>query len=390
MYGRRGADGTEVSMIGTLPPLKGISPYCAELTRALSGRTRLEFLDFKRLYPERLYPGGTRESDLYPIDPSRADFSHRRIIDATNPLTWLRAGLTLTGRVVHAQWWTGVLAPVYYAVLTAARARGKKVLVTVHNAEPHEDRAMLDRLHRSIFRLGDAFIVHSDANAETLRTRLRRGSPRIHVVPHIPFASVADGEGDMDGGIARGELGLDREGPLLLFFGNIREYKGLDVLLRAMREAIRAHPDLTLMVTGQPWVSWERYQDIVREEGIAKHLVTELCFLPYEELRKRIIASDLVVFPFKSLDSASGSVLLARAMGKPVVMSALPSLADIAGEGVFKAEPGCHRSLAAAIGAALRRLKESPPGAPGRRGDRPGDGAEEVVAGHLEAYAALR
>lgn len=389
MMGRSGIDGADVSMIGTLPPLKGISPYCAELTRALSERSKMEFLDFKKLYPERLYPGGTKEPDLYPIDLSETDFSHRKIIDATNPLTWLKAGLTLKGRVVHAQWWTGVLAPVYYTVLVVAKARGKKVLITVHNAEPHEENAVLDVLHRSILHLGDAFIVHSDSNGEKLQIRLRRNSAPIHVVPHIPFASVRDGQGSSDRDDARRELGIESGRPLLLFFGNIREYKGLDVLLRAMPEVIRAHPDLMLMVAGQPWVKWDVYDHIIREEGLGEHLVLELRYLPFEELRKRIIASDLTVFPFKSLDSASSSVVLIRSMGKPVVMSDLASLKDIKGEGVHTSKPGSADSLAASIKQALQKLEDSPLEACGSRPRGPGTTVEDVVAGHLEVYETL-
>ena len=382
-------DNVELSMIGTLPPLKGISPYCAELVSSLSEHVSMEFVDFKKLYPERLYPGGTRERDLYPIDLRRARFSHKKAINFFNPLSWVKAGIDLRGNVVHAQWWTGILAPAYYTILTIAKLKGKKIVLTVHNVEPHEDNPVLKAFNRSILRLGDEFIVHNESNREKISTQLGRNHAPVHVIPHIPFRSARTETDTVEKERVRRELGITNGKRILIFFGNIREYKGLDVLLKAFPSLARTDPDLMLMVVGQPWVKWEQYDRIIRDEGIAANMVTNLRYLPFDDLRKHILASDLAVFPFKSLDSASGSVVLARSMGKPVVVSEVGCADDIRGDGVFFSKPGCPDSLADTIDRALRYLESEKDSSDT---DRPGDfddSCREIVADHLQVYSRI-
>ncbi len=379
----------ELSMIGTLPPLKGISPYCAELASSLGKHVSMEFIDFKKLYPEKLYPGGTRESDLYPIDLQHAPFSHKKAIDFFNPLSWIKAGTSLRGKVVHAQWWTGILAPTYYTILSIAKLKGKKIVVTVHNAEPHEDNPVLKAFNRSILHLGDEFIVHNESNREKISSQLKSNGGSVHVIPHIPFKSAQMKPDESEKKRVREELGITNGKRILIFFGNIREYKGLDVLLRAFPSLTRRDPDLLLMVVGQPWVKWDQYERIIEKEGIARNLMANLNYLPFNDLRKHILASDLAVFPFKSLDSASGSVVLPRSMGKPVVVSKVGCMNDIEGNGVFYSEPGSPDALAETILQALRYL-ESEKGCPSTTElEDFEESCEEIVADHLQVYRGL-
>lgn len=376
----------EVSMIGTLPPLKGISPYCAELLKFLSGYTNVEFLDFNRLYLERLYPGGTREEDLYPIDLEEIDFIHRRAINALNPLSWIRAGLSLRGDIVHAQWWTAVLAPVFFTILMISRLRGKKTIITVHNVEPHEESLVSQLLNRIIVRMGDELIVHSNSNREKMFSQI--GGPRkpVHVIPHIPFSSAQNGTPESYRTSVRHELGLGENSELILFFGNIREYKGLDILLNAVPEVLRERPDAMFLVAGQPWEDWDKYDHIIKTRGIENNVKTDLRYLPFNELHGYIVGSDLVVFPFKKLDSASGTVIMARSLGKPVVASDLGCIADLEDEGVYLVKPGCHESLGQRINEALTRYAaRSPAYAEGAFGLSE-ESCEAVAIEHILVY----
>jgi glycosyltransferase involved in cell wall biosynthesis len=375
----------DVTMIGTLPPTKGISPYCAELVNLLGEHLRIEFLDFKRLYPEMLYPGRTEDEDLYPLDMTKCNISRRRILDFCNPLSWIKAGFSARGHIVHAQWWTGVLSPVYLVALGIARLRGKRVIVTVHNVDPHEDGIILRFLNKSILPLGNEFIVHGDASREKLLGRVH-ADKKVHVVPHPPFNSVHDGPNqDIDIEAVRAEFGIDGARPLLIFFGNIRDYKGLDILLRALPGVREAHPDVRLLVAGQLWGDWNKYERIIEEQGIEGQLITRLEHLPFRDLRKYIIASDLAVFPFTHLDSASGTVVLARSLGKPIVVSEVGDMGDLKEQGIMLAKPGCPDSLAETINNALRHVDES-------RGSRfssqaaPEENGHEIVRAHMSIY----
>jgi len=374
----------DVTMIGTLPPLKGISPYCAELAILLSEKLKVEFLDFKRLYPERLYPGKTEEEDLYPAEIKSANIKRRRILDFFNPYTWLKAGLSLRGRVVHAQWWTGALSPIFFVILFIARMRGKRVIITVHNVDPHEGGLLFNLLNRSILPLGHEFIVHGDEGREKLVKRVRTGK-EVHVVPHPPFDSARDsGDDNVEVESVRAEIGVDDGSPLIVFFGNIRDYKGLDVLLKALPRLRDAYPGMRLLVAGQLWGDWDKYRRIIEEEGIGENIITRLEHLPFKELKEYIVASDLAVFPFTHLDSASGSVMLACSLGKPIVVSEIGDMRGMKAPGIFLAKPGCPESLAETVLEALGRNGED--GGDASREDILGLDSCEIAEKHIRAY----
>jgi glycosyltransferase involved in cell wall biosynthesis len=378
-----------ISVIGTLPPLKGISPYCTDYALSLAKEAEVDFINFKKLYPERLYPGGTTCDDSYPANLSEPHLKVRNVLTWYNPLSWIWAGLSLKGDVVHAQWWTGILAPMYYTILAIAKLRGKKVIITVHNAEPHENQFVYRLFNRSIFHLGDEFIVHNSSNKREMLKLLKSGRKTVHVIPHIPFSSVRTRCNHAEMDKLRGELGVTDAGKMVIFFGNIREYKGLDVLLRAVPKVKDSYPDATFMIVGQPWEDWAKYAKIIADQGIGKSIRTKLRYLPFNDLRKYILASDLAVFPFKKLDSASGSVVLARSLGKPVVVSEVEGLSEVRGNDVFLAKPGCPDSLADMIKEALshgendgNQLREPP-------GNNLPD-SEIVISQHLRVYRRLK
>ncbi len=114
-------------------------------------------------------------------------------------------------------------------------------------------------------------------------------------------------------------MGFSDDQRVLCFFGNIREYKGLDDLLLAFDQVRREMPDTCLIVAGQNWESWEKYDSIIRERQLAPNLILKTTFLPFEELVTCLRASDLVVFPFKEMHAASGSASLALSLGCQVI-----------------------------------------------------------------------
>ncbi|MCD5383897.1 hypothetical protein LR066_03965 [candidate division WOR-3 bacterium] len=108
-----------------------------EVLRSVSDLISVEFIGFKQLYPDFLYPGGTRVKDEN-YSPEIKNGLVRNILTYYNPISWLWAGLTAKGEIIHAQWWSYVLAPVYFTVLSVCKIRKKKILITVHNVIPHE------------------------------------------------------------------------------------------------------------------------------------------------------------------------------------------------------------------------------------------------------------
>src|SRR3954469_25396819 len=117
-----------ITLIGTLPPIKSISDYCLELTSALLESVDVQFINFKHIYAEALYKGGgTKETDPLFKRPTSPRLQVTDLLTWYNPLTWLYAGLTAKGDLVHFQWWTSYLFPVFMTVAVVCKARGKKL-----------------------------------------------------------------------------------------------------------------------------------------------------------------------------------------------------------------------------------------------------------------------
>lgn len=317
-----------VTMIGSLPPWKGVSPYTQQLVEALAagGAVDLEFIGFRSLYPQGLYPGG-EPRDAYAACPLIPGVVVREVLQWWNPLSWLRAGLSLRGRVVHAQWWSYVLAPVYLAVLAVARLRGRRIVVTVHNAEPHEGGVWRRLLNAAVVGLGHRVIVHSQRNAATLLRERPRLRERLAIVPHgVPARTARRRQARRSA-----SDGLPAGRRVVLFFGNIRPYKGLDWLLLAMPSVVRRCPEALLVVAGRPWTDWAPYASRIRSLGLEGHVLTFLDYLPEERLEGLLAAADLAVFPYTHFHAQSGAAALALSLGLPLIVTdvgALPELVD--------------------------------------------------------------
>ena len=342
-----------VTMLGALPPWRGVSFYTCRLLQALGSRpdVDMEFLDFASLYPPRLYPGGDPR-DKTESAPTFSRVRVRRFLTWYNPLSWLWAGLTLKGDVVHAQWWSAVLAPVYLTVLALARLRGRRVVLTLHNIQPHESGRWQCWLNHALYRLAGHFIVHSQRNAEALVADYEPSADRVSVIPHgVPARGRASENAKRD---ARRELTLPRLGPVILAFGNIRRYKGLDVLLRSFRRLLDEGQEPTLAIVGQPWDSFEQYANLIDELDLGARVRTWLEYVPEEKVETFFVAADLAVLPYTRFDGQSGVAALAISFGLPLLVTDVGGLPDLVDDERVVVPPNDLEALANAMLAILK------------------------------------
>lgn len=315
-----------VLMVGTLPPIKGISPYCKDLVKSLSKLVKVNFIGFRSLYPEIFYPGGTKSNGL----DEKCDFDnvHKwEIIDYYNPVSWVNAGLKGDSKVLHVQWWAQPLAPIFFTILLIARVRDRKTLITVHNVEPHEKNRLSAFINKVVFSLGDEFIVHNERSKKCISQSFNIDMNRIHVVPHgILKLETSQTLSKMD---AREVLKINSNDKVLLFFGNIRDYKGLDVLLEAMSFLLEKMEGLKLIIAGNPWVKWGKYEEIIEKKGLTDRIIKNLGFIEPEEVNVFFSASDLVVLPYKYFEAQSGVGTLAISYGKPMLVTDVGGLPDL-------------------------------------------------------------
>ncbi len=119
---------SKVAMLGTLPPLRGLSSYCFALSLALADRVRVEFISFNKLYPGFLYPGGSLDEDHSFPAAEHERLKVKRRLTWYNPFTWFREAMFTGGDLLHAQWWSLPLAIIYGCICAIFKLRGKPVV----------------------------------------------------------------------------------------------------------------------------------------------------------------------------------------------------------------------------------------------------------------------
>jgi len=216
------------------------------------------------------------------------------------------------GDIVHFQWHP--FAPADARLL--ARLRGRAVLVhTVHNAQAyHGDAAaaVQGRGYIALLPRFDALIVHGEATRAALEGR-GIDMDRVHLIPHPPM-QLAQATADDLAAVSAPAV------PRILFFGTIRPYKGLDLLIEAAISLWKEGHDFELAITGKPFMPVEALFGRVRGAGFAHRLMTDLGFLPESRLDAHLSRADIIAFPYRSIDS-SGAFLSALGYGAAMVTS---------------------------------------------------------------------
>lgn len=340
---------TKVTLIGSLPPHRGISPYVQGLATALAGRddVSLEVLSFASLYPRWLYPGGDpKATGAAACDVPGARV--RRSLRWWNPAGWLLDALTMRGEVVHAQWWSFPLAPVFLVLLAGARLRRRRVVITVHNVEPHEGGWLRRLANRAVLPLAHHIVVHTEANRAALLAR-GIGRDRVSVLP----MGIAPPTVREDVAAARTLIGLPADAPVVLFAGNIRAYKGLDDLIRAFPLVLEQVPGARLVIAGQPWGDPSAIERSLRTEAIGDVVVARLAYLSDREMSLMLGAADVVVYPYTHFDAQSAAAVDALRHGRAIVVTDVGGLPELVDDPAAIVPPRDHARLADAIVAVL-------------------------------------
>ena len=345
-----------VTILGSLPPLRALSSYCLAFSLAVSKLVKIEFISFKHIYPSFLYPGGVlRNDNTFPGIDKLTDIKIRRNISWFNPLSWIVEGVSTNGQLLHAQWWSPPLILVYTTVCALYKIRNKPVVITVHNIIQHEKRSFYNLYSRIIFKLGDHFIVHSKSNKNLLARLYGINPERVTQIPHGPLKFQH--QKDIDCEDAKVMIGLRPENRVVLVFGAIRPYKGVDIALEAFAEVVKEVPEARLIVAGRLWESWERYEKIIVEKDIKDHILKHLHYIDTSEVAKYFVASDLVVLPYTRFDSQSGVGATAVGFKKPLIVTKTGGLPELVINQENAVPPGDAKALSERI---VFCLKNSP------------------------------
>jgi len=342
---------SKVAMLGTFPPLRGLSSYCFELSIAMADLVKVEFLSFKKIYPGFLYPGGGLKEDHSFPAAEHERLKVKRRLTWYNPFTWFREAMFTGADLLHAQWWSLPLAIIYGCICAIFKLRGKPVVFTVHNVLGHERSQLFETASRWLFKLGDHFIVHTREGCRQMQVHYAIPGDRISVISHGSLDFHVKNRINRDK--IRQELNIDPRRNVILLFGAIRPYKGVDTALKAFSQVLLEIPDSTLMIAGKLWQKWDPYQQLIDKYGITKEVRTYLDYIPSDEVYRYFETADLVILPYHHFDSQSGIGGTAVSFRKPLIVTAVGGLPSLVKNQKYVVPPKDPEILARSIIACL-------------------------------------
>lgn len=280
-------------------------------------------ISFSLQYPKLLFPGTTQYFDFKGIGAER-------LIHSTNPISWLKTANRINNinpEVVIFQYWTPFFAPAFSIIAKKIKKGcGAKILVNCNNIIPHEKRVMDKMLTTWFFNYGDGFIVMSGSVEKDL-LNLKKDANYIktpHPVYDVFGASVNKTE-------ARKKLGVKQK-KIILNFGLIRDYKGLDLLIKSAKILKTQLSDFKILVVGECYGEDQQYLTLAEKLGVTDVIDFRFGFVPTEKVREYFCAADLVVLPYKSA-TQSGVVPIAYHFNTPVIVTHVGGLPEIVPEG---------------------------------------------------------
>ena len=332
-----------IALVGPLHPWRGgIAQYLGLLGEGLRARAEVAAVTFTRQYPGLLFPGRSqRDPDAPP-----PGFPVAALIDSINPLTWGRATRHLDAfapGLVILKWWIPFFGPAFSNTVAPLRRRGTRVVLVCDNLIPHERRVGDRAFTNMMLRESDGYLVMSESVERDLDT-LKPGAPRRRVL-HPLYAQFDRGRYTRE--TARARLGL--EGEVVVFFGYIRRYKGLDILLEAWPK-VRERRPATLVVAGEFYEDDAPYRALAAAAGGEPGVRLLGRYLPDDEVEALFKAADVVVLPYRSA-TQSGVTHVAYALGVPVITTDVGGLSETVrpGETGLVVPPEDPAALAEAI-----------------------------------------
>ncbi len=283
---------------------------------------QVHIISFKLQYPGFLFPGKTQYTD----DPAPEGLHITQEINSVNPFNWLKVGLQLRRArpdLVIARFWLPFMGPALGAIMRLAKSNGHtRVIALTDNIIPHERRFGDQPFTRFFMGSADAFLVMSKSVEQDAR-QLAPGKP-VALAPHPVYDNYGD---PVSREAALEQLGLSAEPHYLLFFGFIREYKGLDLLLGAMADPRIRERNIRLIVAGEYYGNQETYERLIDQLGIRDLLVLQTDYIPNDAVKYYFSAADLVAQPYRSA-TQSGISQLAYHFEKPMLATNVGGLPE--------------------------------------------------------------
>jgi len=315
----------KIRIIGTAYPYRGgLAAYNERLAREfLKMGYEVNIETFKLQYPSFLFPGKTQYAGWEPPE----NLAIRRSLNSVSPLNWLRTGNRLRKEnddLVIIKYWMPFMAPCFSTLARLIRRNGKtKIICIADNINPHEKRPGDTFLTGIFMNSIDGIVTMSKSVANDV-TVFRKDLP-ARLSPHPLFDDFGE---ILDRNTALARLGLSPDYRYLLFFGFIRDYKGLDWLLEAFADPQLQQLPLKLIVAGEFYSAGKPYLDLIGQLNLKDRVILKTEFIANNEVNSYFCASDLVVQPYKQA-TQSGVTQIGYYFNKPMLVTNVGGLPEI-------------------------------------------------------------
>lgn len=309
----------KIALFSAFYPYRGgIAQFSAMLYRALEKEHQVEAFTFKRQYPGFLFPG----SSQYVSETDSADIIEAtRVLDSVNPVTFTAAAKKINAthpQLYIGQYWMTFFGPAMAGMQKRITKTAKRISI-LHNVIPHEKRFFDKKANRMFLKQNDGFVVLSDVVLRDLLSL--KPEAKYLRIDHPIYNQFGEGLNREE---ALSTLNLESENKYLLFFGFIRDYKGLDLLIEALSEL---PTDYHIIVAGEVYGSFEKYQKLIDNLGLSErvHLFTE--YISDSEVSIYFSASDVCMLPYKGA-TQSGITAISHHFNLPIIATDVGGLKE--------------------------------------------------------------
>jgi len=321
----------KIIILGPAFPYRGGNAlFVTQTFEVLKNNFDVKIFNYSLLYPSLLFPGTTQfdksEKQVFKVP-------NERLVNSISPLNWYKVSKRIIQEkadLIIFDWWHPFFGFCHGTISSLIKNEyPNKILFITENVVSHEANSIDKILTKIGLRNASMFLALSK-NVEEELERFSKGSKIFR--SELPIYDCYKSDDLSEILKIKSQLGINKDDQVILFFGYVRKYKGLDILLKAFPKILQKFPNTFLLVVGEFYDSPDNYFKLIEELNITKRVKVINQFVPNEEVAKYYLSSDIVVLPYRSA-TQSGILNVAYGFNKPVIVTNVGGLAEFVIEG---------------------------------------------------------